>query len=102
MTKKSAFSKLPPKEREEHLKCIRKFFFNRLPELRQLSATPELKERLGGDIESLGVEGAFEACVGLFDDGRLRILMEDVDNFVIFTFIEDEEEPLIIYEEGEI
>ena len=102
MKHKTAFSKLSPKEREVNLKCIRKFFFKKLPELRELSAEPQLKEQLGGDIESLGAEGAFEACVGLFEDGRLMILREDDDNFVIFTMIEGEDEPLIIYEEGEI
>ena len=103
MAKKTEFLKLSPKDRSERIQCIRKFFLNKLPELRELGEKPKLREVIGGDINSLGVEGALEACIGLFEDGRLRIIMKDLDNFVIFTMIgEREDEPMLIYEEGEI
>lgn len=79
------------------MKCIKKFFYDKLPEIQKISEDWRMKELFGGkEIKNLGVEGALEACIGLFEDGRLKLVADNIKNFLIFII--EGENLLIVYE----
>lgn len=68
--------------------CINKFFYAKLPILRELSETKELKTKHDGKtITSLGIEGTMEEIYKLFTEGRLRVAIIDESNYFVYSLI---------------
>lgn len=66
--------------------CINKFFYSKLPLIRQMSESKELKKKHQGyTVTSLGVEGTQEEVYKLFKEGKLQIAMVDESNYFIYT-----------------
>ena len=65
-------------------KCLRSWFMEVLPKLQEISSNQMFKD-LFGDVASLGVEGALEACFGLYDDGLIVVLAESTTEYSIFV-----------------
>ncbi len=75
---------------KQQIGCIKKFFFDKAPELQKISENLVFKQCLGGDLNSLGVEGALEVCIELFEEGRLVLVGEDLNEFLVYMTIGDQ------------
>ena len=78
------------------MKCINKFFYDKLPEMQAISKVKKLQNIFPTDINSLGVEGALEACIGLFEDGRLNLVADNIKNFLVYIL--EGKKLMVIYE----
>ena len=77
------------KQEEIERKCLRNWFMQVLPQLQEISSNPMFKT-LFGDVNSLGVEGALEACLSLYDDGILQVKADSFEDYMIYIYNEDE------------
>ncbi len=65
-------------------KCFHKFFYEVLPDLQKISTADGFINRFGRSIGSLGIERASEVTRELFEDGTLKMVVEDEDNFLVY------------------
>ena len=93
------FDTLSEKERKVAMSCLNKFFYKKIPELVKISNTKRFRWLCGGDIKSLGAEGAYEAFLGLFDDGTLKLVFDNIEQFAIWTEVDNG--ILVIYDSME-
>ena len=82
-------SNLPEGQRKLALSCISKTFYIILPNLVDISNDPMIRQHIDCDINSLGVEGALEMFISLFEEGRLKIVADAPDNFIVYTIQEN-------------
>lgn len=66
--------------------CVNKFFYSKLPLLREMSEAKDLKKKhKGHTINSLGVEGTQEEIYRLFKEGKLQIAIIDESNYFVYS-----------------
>ena len=81
---RNCFELLTEEEKKESLKRIHSFFYDTLPTLAKLSEDPVFKALNGNmTVASIGVEGALEAFIELFEDGILWIELVDKTDYTI-------------------
>ncbi len=78
------FTGLSKQRRTLLLACIKDFFFKALPKFREYSQDKKFIKTYG-NFNSLGVEGALEACIALFKEGELQIRAKSVEDYVIYA-----------------
>jgi len=72
-----------PNGRKLQLKCLKKWFYRELPRLQKISKLPIIEKIYHHDINSLGMEGAYEEVERLFRHGVILVVAKDINNFVI-------------------
>ena len=79
---------IPKKKRKLYISCIKDFFFKTLPKIKKYSTNEAFKEK-HGDFHKIGIEGALEACIAVFEEGRLRINAKNIKDYIVYYLEND-------------
>lgn len=75
--------------KELEKKCIKKFFFEKYKDIAQVG---------GKKLKTLGLEAALEACFELFEDGSLKLVADNKNEFIVLLYHKEKKKWEVLYD----